>query len=86
MQKCKTEGWRLTLLYLWLPSPQAAVDRVARRVRGGGHSIPDEVVIRRYWAGLRNMRHLYLPLADVAATYDNSDEGPDRRADPALSL
>jgi len=30
-------------------------------------------VIRRYWAGLRNMRHLYLPLVDIAVLYDNSD-------------
>jgi predicted ABC-type ATPase len=75
LQACKAEGWRVTLLYLWLPSPQAAVDRVARRVREGGHRIPADVVIRRYKAGLVNMRHLYLPLADVAAIYDNSDEG-----------
>jgi len=75
LQRCKVEGWRVTLLYLWLPSPQAALDRVARRIREGGHGIPDDVVVRRYWAGLNNMRHLYLPLADVAAIYDNSDTG-----------
>jgi predicted ABC-type ATPase len=72
---CKTEGWRVTLLYLWLPSPQTALDRVARRVREGGHDIPADVVVQRYWAGLANMRYLYLPLADVAAIYDNSDDG-----------
>jgi predicted ABC-type ATPase len=33
------------------------------------------VVVRRYTAGVRNMRHLYLPLADLAMVYDNSDEG-----------
>lgn len=38
-----------------------------------GHHVPPEVVARRYVAGLRNMRRLYLPLADVAAIYDNSD-------------
>ncbi len=27
------------------------------------------------WAGLINLRHPYLPLADVAAIYENSDEG-----------
>jgi predicted ABC-type ATPase len=73
LQRCKADGWRVTLVYLWLPSPQAALDRVARRVREGGHSIPDDVVVRRYWAGLSNLRLLYLPLADVAAIYDNSD-------------
>jgi predicted ABC-type ATPase len=40
-------------------------------VREGGHGIPAEVVIRRYKTGLANMRYLYLPLADVAAIYDN---------------
>ena len=32
-------------------------------------------MIRRYWMGLANMHRLYLPLADVAVIYDNSDEG-----------
>ena len=75
LQRCKAEGWRVTLVYLWLPSVEAALDRVARRVREGGHDIPDSVVIRRYWAGLANMRDLYLRLADLAFIYDNSDEG-----------
>jgi predicted ABC-type ATPase len=48
---------------------------VARRVREGGHAIPASTVVRRYWAGLSNLRTLYLPLADVAAIYNNSDEG-----------
>jgi predicted ABC-type ATPase len=73
LRRCKADGWRLTLVYLWLPSPQAALDRVARRVREGGHSIPNDVVVRRYWAGLANLQLLYLPLADVAVIYDNSD-------------
>jgi predicted ABC-type ATPase len=75
LRRCKIEGWRVTLIYLWLPSVEAALDRVARRVRQGGHDVPEGVVIRRYWAGLANMRDLYLPLADLALIYDNSDEG-----------
>jgi predicted ABC-type ATPase len=73
LKQCKADGWRVTLVYLWLKSPEDAVERVARRVRQGGHNIPTDVVIRRYWAGLSNMRLLYLPLADVAAIHDNSD-------------
>jgi predicted ABC-type ATPase len=46
----------------------------ARRVRNGGHSIPDAIVVRRYALGLRNMRRLYLPLVDVGTIYDNSDD------------
>ncbi len=73
LRRCKADDWRLTLVYLWLPSPRAALDRVARRVREGGHGIPDDVVVRRYWAGLANLQLLYLPLAEVAVIYDNSD-------------
>jgi predicted ABC-type ATPase len=73
LRRCRAAGWRVTLVYLWLPSPQLALERVARRVRGGGHRIPDDVVVRRYWAGLANMRQLYLPLADAASIFDNSD-------------
>jgi predicted ABC-type ATPase len=75
LQMCRAAGYRLTLVFLWLPSAEAALARVARRVREGGHAIPESVVIRRYTAGLRNMRHFYLPMANVALIYDNSDHG-----------
>lgn len=73
LRRCKTAGWRIALLFFWLPSPQDAIARVARRVSEGGHAIPSAAVRRRYYAGLSNMRHLYLPLADEAEIYDNSD-------------
>lgn len=75
LQFCRAAGYRQTLIYLWLSSPEAAVARVARRVAQGGHRIPEEIIRRRYFAGVRNMRQLYLPLVDVAYIYDNSDEG-----------
>jgi predicted ABC-type ATPase len=73
LQECKSNGWRITLLYFWLPTPEMAVLRVARRVRQGGHNIPEEVIHRRYWAGISNMVRHYLPLADEAEIYDNTD-------------
>jgi predicted ABC-type ATPase len=65
----------LTLLFLWLPSAKEALTRVARRVAQGGHRIPKDVVIRRYSAGLKNLQRLYLPIADIAYIYNNTDEG-----------
>lgn len=70
---CKADGWRITLLFLWLASADMAVERVARRVREGGHNIPPDVIRRRHAAGIRNMVRLYLPLADNASIFDNSD-------------
>jgi predicted ABC-type ATPase len=75
LNECAAAGYRLTLVFLWLPSPDQALARVAKRVAEGGHSIPPDVVVRRYAAGLRNMRHLFLPRVDVTIIYDNSDNG-----------
>jgi predicted ABC-type ATPase len=75
LRECKTHDWRVTLIFLWLPTPEAALNRVAKRVREGGHGIPKDVVIRRWRTGAANMRNIYLPLSDVAMIYDNSDAG-----------
>ena len=72
LRQRQTDGWRVTLIFLWLNDPGLAVRRVARRVAEGGHNIPRDVILRRYWAGLRNLTGLYLPLADTAQIYDNS--------------
>ncbi len=72
LNRCKQAGWRITLLYLWLPSPEAAIKRVAHRVQEGGHGLPPEIVRRRFFAGLSNFFSLYLPLADELEVYDNS--------------
>jgi len=73
LKECQREGWRISLIFLWLPSPEYSIARVARRVSQGGHDIPDDVIRRRYLTGLWNMRHLYLPLADDSTIYDNRD-------------
>jgi predicted ABC-type ATPase len=75
LSRCRDAGYRLTLIFLWLPSAKDALRRVARRVAQGGHRVPTDVVIRRYAAGLKNLQQLYLPIADIAYIYDNTDEG-----------
>lgn len=73
LKSCQQAGWRISFIYLWVPSPEYSIARVAWRVSQGGHHIPEDVIRRRYLAGLWNMRHLYLPLADDAFIYDNRD-------------
>lgn len=65
-------GYRVVLFFLWLPSAEMAVERVANRVREGGHRIPDDVVRRRYRRGIVNLFDLYLPLVSDAYVYDGS--------------
>ena len=65
-------GYRVTLIFVWLPSANLAVQRVAARVRSGGHDIPEVTIRRRYRAGLRSFFDVYLPLVDSWRLYDNS--------------
>ncbi|MBF0558513.1 MAG: AAA family ATPase [Nitrospirae bacterium] len=65
-------GYGFHLVFLWLPSEDFAVNRVAERVRMGGHNVPDDTIRRRYNAGMRNFFQLYHPLADTWFFYDNS--------------
>jgi len=69
-------GYLVHLLFLWLPSADLAVERVAERVRAGGHGVPEETIRRRYRAGLRNFLALYRPLADTWRVYDASRAAP----------
>ena len=49
-----------------------AVNRVQERVTVGGHHVPEEVIRRRYAAGLRNFFQMYAHLAFSWAFYPNS--------------
>ena len=69
-------GYRVVLFFLWLPSAEAAVARVASRVRQGGHDIPEATVLRRFEAGLRNFFRLYAPHVDSWHLYDGSQFPP----------
>jgi predicted ABC-type ATPase len=69
---CKLRGYTINLIYLWLPSADLAVERVAKRVASGGHNIPVAVVRRRYERGLKNLVELYLPISDGWMIFDNS--------------
>jgi predicted ABC-type ATPase len=72
----RKKGYVFYLVFLWLPSEDFAVARVAERVRMGGHNVPEETIRRRYHAGIRNFFKLYRPLADIWFFYDNSAEEP----------
>ena len=73
LQEARDAGYRITLVFLWLRSADLAVERVRRRIGEGGHSIPEDVIVRRYHAGIRNMQRIYLPAAHRAYVYDNSE-------------
>lgn len=69
-------GYRVELFFLRLPSADMAVQRVAERVRQGGHDIPEATIRRRFEAGWRLFTEVYRPLVDQWVLYDNAGDEP----------
>jgi predicted ABC-type ATPase len=72
LKHCKAQGYRVQVFYVALPSAKLAVNRVALRVKRGGHDIPQVDIERRFHRSLKNLFELYLPLADRWVVLDNA--------------
>lgn len=46
------KGYLFHIVFLMLPSPEFALERVRDRVRRGGHAVPEQTVRRRFHTGL----------------------------------
>ncbi|MFV0339976.1 MAG: zeta toxin family protein [Parachlamydiaceae bacterium] len=72
LQTAQSKGYEVHLFFLWLSSPELAIERVASRVAQGGHNIPEDTIRRRYILGMKNLYKHYLPLCNEATIMDNS--------------
>ena len=70
--RAKDTGYQICLTYFWLDSTELAIARVKQRVAEGGHNIPIDTIIRRYYAGLKNFFTLYMKIVDYWLFIDNS--------------
>ena len=68
-------GYRAHLMFLTIPDAEFAISRVAKRVKLGGHHIDENVIRRRFAAGLRNLFTLYIPVVSSWKLYNNSIPG-----------
>ena len=74
IRRWKSLDYHVSLFFLALPTAEAAIARVAERVRQGGHSIPEAVIRRRFKAGLQNFLEHYQFAVDAWVHYDNSGD------------
>ena len=70
------QGYHVSLFFLSLPDVEMAIERVAERVKQGGHSIPETVIRRRFKAGWKNFQLHYRSAVDAWTCYDNSGHVP----------
>ena len=77
IKQAKDLGFNINLIYYWLDSVELAIERVKTRVTEGGHHIPTDTIIRRYYAGLKNFITLYSNKVDYWMLIDNSGTEPE---------
>jgi len=77
IERAKSKGYSITLIFFWIESTELAIKRVQTRVKEGGHNIPNDTIVRRYYGGLKNLFSLYQNICDLIMIYDNSKSNPE---------
>lgn len=73
IKECKKKGYEVVLIFVWLNSPELAKRRVEQRVKQGGHNIKEDIIERRYFKGIKNLKEKFLTLCDEWVICDNSE-------------
>ena len=71
IQNAKANGFEVTMFYVGLGDYRLNIERVANRVKNGGHHIPTEDIIRRHRTSIQNLLD-QMQLIDNLIVVDNS--------------
>ncbi|MFN0202245.1 MAG: AAA family ATPase [Bacteroidia bacterium] len=81
LKELHEKGYLIRFVYVFLESPSDCIQRIKLRVKLGGHFIPDEDVIRRYYRSKSNFWHIYKKLSDEwVLLYNSATESPQKVA------
>ena len=71
IDRAKELGYELQLFYVGVNSTEIAKERIKSRVEKGGHHIENDIVEKRYYESLKNLKEILLKF-DKVYLYDNS--------------
>ncbi len=74
IDRLKSAGYTVAIVFIFLKSPETSVARVRNRVQAGGHHVPTEDVIRRFYRSKHNFWYTYRELVDRWSLFYNSVE------------
>ncbi len=77
IKQMMSEGWEVNLIYLALPDVDLSLKRVAERVVHGGHSVPEDIIIRRYPRSLYNLFECNTYVVSSTCCFMNSSDLPE---------
>ena len=74
IRRLKRAGYTVTIIFLFLKSPDVCIARVQNRVMAGGHDVPVEDIVRRFYGSKHNFWYIYKDQVDQWHLYYNSGE------------
>jgi predicted ABC-type ATPase len=73
----KQQGYTITTIYIATRNPQINIQRIRERVFCGGHDVPKDKIISRYYKSLKLIRACF-DVTDNFSLFDNSEEKPNK--------
>jgi predicted ABC-type ATPase len=73
IENLKKRNYQTTIIFLFVESPEVLIERIAERVKKGGHFVPEEDVRRRFARGKQNFGNVYKDLVDAWSLIYNSE-------------
>lgn len=77
LKRAKERGYFIRCYYVLTADPQINLWRVRSRVEAGGHDVPEDKIVTRYYKALELLKEL-IWVCDICHIYDNSGENPFR--------
>ena len=81
IRQAQTLGFEVEMVYLFLERPEINIGRVATRVIAGGHHVPKDDIIRRFYRSKAMFFNVYKKIVDNWEIYYNSNEVFEKVAD-----
>jgi predicted ABC-type ATPase len=72
LERARAAGFEVTIVFIYLDSPDSCVVRVRERVRRGGHDVPETDIRRRFARSCANFWRIYRRIADYWYVVYNS--------------
>ena len=73
IERVQKQDYQITIIFLFVESTEILIERIAERVKKGGHFVPDEDVKRRFMRGKQNFWKTYRNFATRWSLVYNSD-------------
>ena len=74
ISELKDAGYTVAIVFIFLKSSDTCIARVRNRVMAGGHHVPTEDIVRRFYRSKNNFWHIYKNMVDRWELIYNSGE------------